>query len=868
MPKPRHLPVSDGDQTAAPNIHKANVLTKALKRRATESSQTESVDSHKGESEKKQSRMAVLKSKFSLKDIGRDFRKDSPLPSMPSLPKDGVMLQGERKSAGPEGPYHEARLYMPTAGESEVHPLSAPPFQTTITSDADGVNNHSLVAPEKLEIPLQAGAVDKVKISLYNAAYLEESPVLGKADPMQHVRTVLLDGSSHPARTGEYSNEGHAEIINSDHRVPSMQAQGEPFTSVVNKPAVIPAAASPYVVSVKSNAETVKEKQSAAAESNHAVKKSDEKTYPLVVSSQQMSSVASSAEQASSPFIVSSDQATYNNQYYAALGQPATFGPDLSTFDPLQTMAQNPQYPAQHAMGYDAYYAGVTGHGGYAPPPPQPGYQNTVTLEQHVASQADAIHHHLDTALNRVGRTLENSNNRVSDQILRSVDSMGDLVRSLNIRSIGHTEALKEIHRMVVDVRMQLSAMQRENRQLEDRVLTLFYSEVAKVRADISALSSRVGSIPYNPVMVPRPVTELQGAPDVFHRGVRSSENKLCYSKKPKKAVRKDEVEVQREETERMEEHNSTEGIVGPCDFLNKHAETEQTSGTHMPSSSPDTDKPNIFTQLAIPRTILKNPARVSSGSPEPKSTSLKTAAPSTVEPENGNIQAPSASSTESAKTPSKRGMFYLRRPRDDDKLAGGRFLQTPRRNRPNTTNNPEMQKTHPSTPQSKSAPTSPRSHLDRIQNQRDGSPSSIHPALRNTRQRQIMAERERLAQQTVQQSLQMDTVAAAQRPGLRAQPSQPVIHVNLPVAAHYPYAGIAYGPVPMMYHHPQLAQRQDVVNRAHMPRFGALSDSFGGHSHHSAAENTTSAMVPPAPGHAPPSVAVQRSGSGETTKL
>ncbi|EAU29490.1 predicted protein [Aspergillus terreus NIH2624] len=846
MPKPRHVPIPDGEETTA-HSQKVSVLTKALTKRRntnTESSQSEGTE-QKGEGDKKPSRMAVLRSKFSLKDIGKDFRKDNPLTSVPSLPKDS-MLQSERKSAGIEGNYHEARLYMAKARELDAQPLSAPPFQTTTFIDMGVHNNNEnpMGASQNFEAITVDGKMDKGKKAVCDVAYIDESPVLGKAEPMQHVQTVLLDGSSPLARTGEFSNEGHAEVVNSDHRVSGMKAEGESFAAIVNKPPVIPAAASPYVPSVKTSAEI--EKQSAAKLDDHAAEKKNEKKYPLVVSSQKGSSVASSAGKSYSPFIVSSDQATAYNKYYPAVGQPTAFGPAVSTFDPLHNVQHDAPYNTQTmTMNYDAYYAGVTSQGGYAPPPPQEGYQNTVTLEQHVATQADAIHHHLDSALQRVTRDLENSNNRVTDQLSKNVDNMWELLRSVNLRSMGHADAIKELQRLLIDVRMQLGAMQRENRQLEDRVMTIFHTEISKVRADISALSSRMNSVPYSPVMVARPVTELQG-PDGFQRGVRDGERKMFNNRKAKRVVKKDEeMGGKEEESERNNEHNNNEGAAG--DFLNKRAEPVDI-----------TNKDDVFTQPTGRRTILKNPARISTGSPEPKATaSLKSAVlTSAVEPENGNGQ---GTSNENVKTPSRRGLWHLRRSREDDKSTGSRFLQTPRRNRQNNNKaSAEMQKAHPATPQTKSAPASPRSQHDRVSAQHEESPSSIHPALRNPRQRQIMAERERQAQAAPQQQ-NIENVVSSRRPDLRAQMPRPVIHVNLPVATHYPYAGIAYGAVPMMYQ-PQLAAHPNVnsMGRAHMmPRFGAVADAYA-YAQNAQAAVMASRGLPPAPGYSPPSVPEQ----------
>ncbi|PLB51250.1 hypothetical protein P170DRAFT_436317 [Aspergillus steynii IBT 23096] len=91
----------------------------------------------------------------------------------------------------------------------------------------------------------------------------------------------------------------------------------------------------------------------------------------------------------------------------------------------------------------------MTSHGGFAPPPPHPGYQNTATLEQHITSHANSLHHHVDNALRKLGHNTENNINWSTDQVIRQVESMTDIARMLNTRTVNQAELIRELHQSI-----------------------------------------------------------------------------------------------------------------------------------------------------------------------------------------------------------------------------------------------------------------------------------------------------------------------------------------------------------------------------------------------------------------------------------
>ncbi|KAF9892423.1 hypothetical protein FE257_001531 [Aspergillus nanangensis] len=766
MLKPRHLPPSDDELAALSKSHdsKPIVLAKTPKKRSTTDPPRYmgKTEASKGDQEKKKSKIATLRSKLSLKDIGKDFRKDTPpVASMPSLPKKVALAQSGQMTASPDVQSSVKKttiMYVPGPQDPSVHPSSAPPFQTSKFPEA-GLDKHDrapLTGPLTGSFHLDSNKGDvqteQSMTPVSGASFYVDSPILGKTEPMHHVHTVILDGSSPLARTGEFLNTGYAQVVSNDQRINSMTALDRPLTPLLPAPAVAPAAATPPYLPSVTTAETVQQ-----AQADKGQKK--EFKYPLIVSSDQATKITSPSKPPES-----------NQQNRHA------YNPTAATYEPMafpHGAQVSMQYVGNVPMIHDTYYAAATSHGGYAPPPPHAGYQNTVSLEQYVNTQVDAIHLHLDEALGRLGRAFDNKNKWSSDQVLKNLEKM---------------------QRALAEVRFQLGIVQRETLQLEARMLSIFHTEMSMVRADIEALTYRIGTT-YNPVPAARPPPPS----DIDRKG-------HC---RKKQAIRNGE-QSGASEVHIKEEHIKGEHIKENVTYEPVVSNSELTANTFTPMAAAQDD---VFGQSQTARVIPNNPARTSSGSPEPKVATRQTSAPSTVAK---NTQKPTTACPEDdAKIPHKKGMFR------------SRFLQTPRRYKQGNTYSKattEIQKS--SIPQSKLVPVSPPIL-------RGQSPSTIHPAMRDTKQQQIMAERERLAQQSVHHMMTDNLFSPSHRHGLRPQVSFPTlastrpVNMNMPLAMA-PYPSRPYGVPPMAYSRSssEAMSGPNHANAPQLPCFGALSET------------------------------------------
>lgn len=434
-----------------------------------------------------------------------------------------------------------------------------------------------------------------------------------------------------------------------------------------------------------------------------------------------------------------------------------------SSFD-AQDAQPNPEtqgpHPQQITERDDHLLTGTTSHGGSAPPPPVLGYQNTTSLEQQLFSHVQALHHHMNSVVGRLTKTFENSNSWTMDQVLRNVETMSDTARLMNSRSVSQSENIMKLQRGVVDACGQIDALQVEMRRMEERMMGGFRQEMGRLRRDIDTLilSSRhpyCANVPRVDASGRRP--EMQGIPA----------SKQSFLNKGQ------DIFDKKEDTKFTGDSNvSGEKKAVSSNCVNKNTEkdgiVQVKPAQHPPPSTPVHG--GSKTDSAYPQrkgSIALNPARESSGSPEPKSTrdrspsldAVSENSQSTLQPlQKQKTDGSSRSEQETAKTPHRRGMFGFRRRRDGDQqsFSSSRFLRTPRRNKDkdrdsnNKIVSDDLKKTAstdaattapvPSTPP---VPKVPANLVQSAANDESMSPSAVHPALRNPRQQQIMRERE-----------------------------------------------------------------------------------------------------------------------------
>ncbi|KNG89543.1 hypothetical protein ANOM_001899 [Aspergillus nomiae NRRL 13137] len=748
MPKPRLMAVSSSAPALEPTVSKPNVLTKlgGLKRQgATEPHPGDKGAGTKVEGEKKKSMIATLRSKLSFKELGKEFRKaqDPPHSAMPQLPPSIGFPQVEKTKQSPPGSFDfdEERLYVPKPRDPEVHPASAP-VQTTRFSDSGSFESSPQSATS---CPAQqTKGDDGLDAETLKDKEEQHRPhhKVGNVEPMTRLDTVLIDGSSPPASTGDTSR-GHPAVVDAERRYISMNVENEP--SVPSQPK-IDATSTDSPASYKPSTSNAPEGIAPVSSSCERKQSTMEKNRPLVVSSDQQRPLSVKIQdqtEGTTPSGQNSRRSSTRSREHMA-SSPGQAEPD---FDPTHMRMS---FDSQLPMDDPRFYSGVTTHGGYAPPPPHPGYQNTVTLEQQISTYMDSLHIHVDGTANKLARSFENTNNWSTDQILRHTGHLSDLMRKLNNRVMSDTEVTRELQRVTMEVKIQVGAIQREQRHMEDRMTQLFQSEYNKLKGEINALASTVRSnLPHNPAQDARFMnTRLQGSPD-FTKGSKDNERPQQFRKMKSRQMRREDVVTKKTESRGGEEHNC-ESVA-----LNKHAE-EHTLTDDVPTpmaafptpSSHGDDWKNHFTESHPRRLILKDPSKISIGSPEPLlSSSTK-----------GKERATSSqtlvhkASAEIMKFPAKMGLFYpFRRGRDrrssESKTASHSLPPTKRSEDDKTSEERESRKQEP-LPFTPPMQTSAIASTAAEHRQVEVSPSRVHPALRNPAQQQIMAERERLNSQ------------------------------------------------------------------------------------------------------------------------
>ncbi|KAL6234595.1 hypothetical protein BDW75DRAFT_241001 [Aspergillus navahoensis] len=779
MPKPRHLRPEETSSTAG----KSSVMSKpnvTKKRSTTEPSLPSDHNSKSDSSERKKSKVATLRSKFSLKDLAKEYRKETPpLSSMPKLggsSGSGTQRTPSNSEDQPKSTHtlNEVKLYVPKTRTGEVLPNSAPPH-TSEFRDSTSTDKQSILSCPSAQIPPIKGTDDGRTEAKFKHSLVHNTDA-GQTTPNARLETLLLDGSSPPARTGECNNTGQPEFIKVHDRVMSMKAEKNE-TAVPSSPQTPPPVplrcdAAAYSPSIYDTPKDVSLK--ATKSSHHEEKGTIKPKHPFIVSS--------------SDYKEKPREEQNEDHFFLEPREPPLPPLPLKSRDRVVKSGQADSSAIDEAQ----YFTGVTSHGGYAPPPPHPGYQNTVTLDQQLASHVDSLHYHLDTAVNRLARAVENGNNWSADQILKQVDSVFDLARMINTRSATQADSIKDLSQISMEARNQAYLARRDIFLVEERMKAFVQQEVAKLKNELSDLILANSG---NAKAQTQGQDSRADAPYLGGQGrSRSSSGKRHQHQNKNKsrsvsAKRDNMTKPSDNKNGEAESQESKPGLV----------QAEETTGKEPASQTPDNDIPTPTAAYRTPkprtdefaspiqakRDTCENPGEGSSGSPKSKAAKLRISGPMPISklPSAGvagqrkstDTNQPSSPQRESTskprhvfssdelKTPKKKGsVFSFRRKVDGDNQSGNRFLRTPRRTKESkSVSSQESQsprfalsslttRAAPAPPGS-TASTTPSDAtavaLTDTQVQRQESPSMIHPALRNPQQRQIMAERERLAQ-------------------------------------------------------------------------------------------------------------------------
>lgn len=256
MPKPRHLPVEDNGESV--EACKSEVMinpTMIKKRSVTEPARPEDVKikaDENSQKEKMKSRVAALRSKLSLKDLAKEFRRDSSK-NEPAAGNDGGQI-----SYVDTQDFNEEKLYVPKPREPGVYPLSAPPFpfrdisfgqfsQTSVESCAVASSMANDWQPNN----------EKLSLGPFAGRNAMQSPVERECERKVQLDTLLLTGSSPAARAGELENSGQAQVIREQPSIRSLRAEndsGSPTSTNISFYAVEDEFAEPISPSIYDNA--------------------------------------------------------------------------------------------------------------------------------------------------------------------------------------------------------------------------------------------------------------------------------------------------------------------------------------------------------------------------------------------------------------------------------------------------------------------------------------------------------------------------------------------------------------------------------------------------------------------------------------
>ncbi|KAB8239165.1 uncharacterized protein BDW43DRAFT_306050 [Aspergillus alliaceus] len=743
MPKPSHLTAGNSsDPVPGPTTaSKLNVRTKlggAKKQAATEPVPAENVAGTRVEGEKKRSIVATLKSKLSFKELGKEFRKaqDPPLSAMPRLPPSVGNPQGEENKQSPPGPldFDEEKLYVPKPRQPGVHPASAPAETTTFldTGSCESSKNSASSCPIQ-----QAKDFDKLNAESLKGVLDQDQPhqKVANVDPMTRLGAVLIDGSS-LATVGE-SSRGHPMVVDAERRIISTKVENKPPISTKSKTDAT--SAKGPVLSIH-NAPKGQISNAAISSPYNDRQSTVENSHPLIVSSDQQRPLPARAQETARVDNLSDQYSRRSStrsrrSFAAAQAVPA-----------LDSTQSRPPFDPHVPIDDTCFCSGVTSHGGYAPPPPHPGYQNTVTLEQQIATYMDSIHIHVDGTANRLARTLENVHNWSADQIVRQIEALQDHMRTLHSRVVREIE---EVQRAMTELQTQISALQREQLQMEDRIMQYLQSELSKLRSEINASASTVrsSSLPYNPAQDTRSANIRSQGSLGFLRWSKDDRQQPFRKSKPR-LVEKDEVGMNNTGNRKGGKHNQNEP-----DTLNKHAE-EQTLSDDVPTPTAAFRTPSFhgdgktdhFTHSK--QHSLEGSGKTSTESPEPlRHHSVK----GKEKADNNHTSVHKEVNTHTMRYPAKMGTFYPHTRDESDNQSKNESdplppAQCSRDNKASENQNPKEQEELPTTPPMQTAPFSIVETARRLA---EDSPSSIHPALRDQTQQQIMAERERLNTQS-----------------------------------------------------------------------------------------------------------------------
>ncbi|EAW14561.1 uncharacterized protein ACLA_076010 [Aspergillus clavatus NRRL 1] len=777
MPKPRRAAAEEHNDSvedvrlnapSKPSITKTRSVTEPARSNNTPDDLKGKTDNR----EKKKSRVAALKSKLSLKDMVQEFRKEN------VRAESATGSGGRRPPCADNRDFDEEKLYVPKPRQQGVYPLSAPPFplreisfgkmsQASAESCAVGDSNTN-------EEPNNEGLSLGPFASKNQDA---QTPKARKSEASMQLDTLLLAGSSPAAHAGELENSGQPHIIKEQRRVQSLIAQRE--SGSPRSASEIPLQTSEDDIGGPASSISDGDNEDVADNATQSVAPSQNPN--TVTNEANGSNTTSFAGQTGPPSFLGLQTGPPS----AAI--PTVLGPQTQQYQP------NPRDEDLHHT-----FGGGTRYGGYAPRPPHAGYLNTANLEMQLRTNMETVHTHLSNAVHRVCSSMENSSNWSTDQILKQTDAMADVLRLINARTAGQNETVSDLHRTMSHIQCQLAAIEVEVNGMEERILNFISNQINKLRREINAPkeSLRKADVSSKLAQEPRTISaELQEPPYAIGG---TGDNERRHIRKKQRSGKRGEGEwLKSTQSKNGEQKKRSETESGRSSLSQHNApgrSQEIPPSTASVHSSPlEQRKDGDVTQSQVRRRVRNNPSQESSGSPVPKTAKISGQIGDSLAPENDQSSISEAAQTpeindkpanEGMKTPSKKGVFGFRRRHDSGSQTGNRFLRTPRRNKED-----KAFKERSSLPSTAPDP-SVVAGATHIEAPAVNSPSSIHPALRDDRQQQVMLDRQRiggLLHSHTSNHVAVAVMANTQRSGLTYSQSHQNMGNETPMAGHLP---------------------------------------------------------------------------------
>lgn len=421
-----------------------------------------------------------------------------------------------------------------------------------------------------------------------------------------------------------------------------------------------------------------------------------------------------------------------------------TYPSSSSVFKPETPTYRGSQHSREVSdIDSEAFLAGTTGRGGYAPAPPQSDYQGSLTLEQQLASVELSFHHHLNNTAAKLIRVICDGNNWVEDQNMRSLDRIREVFESsrdlMSNMAAQNSRTTADVAKLVSELHDGIKGIREEMRRMDDAHTELIKKESAHLNTRITTLSEEISHI---------------------HRELAKRDQTWPLPPDLQPQNKKSESDLKAASATAL----PTDSSNAQSETIPTHRVTFRTSSDHVAENRENNP---IYSRDCSNTTWSRHPENSSTGSPTPKrggeknkdgdldqGTSLTTTTSQAASVTDENKK-PGKNEPNTKSTPHRKGYFSFGRHHKTPKTP-----KTPQgRGGEDSKKGNNVEKTSSSSTTSSLAAASSSSFVSNVPHHQDAaedpnslSPSKVHPALRNPRQRQIMRERERELQQQRQQ--------------------------------------------------------------------------------------------------------------------